>query len=128
MKTRKEPNPIGRLSVPSVSDMADEIMRMIGLGTLDMANEQHRSQLRSYLINVIGREIEWKLRDPLEKATAKAISHVLALMQDENYQEVRRIRRAASRERMALQQAESDKRRIAENLERKVKNAGGKLQ
>lgn len=97
-KTTQE-NPLKGLSVPSVAEMVQMVMQSFGIATIDLAKPEDREKFQKALHSSLERVLRWELQEPLEKATSKAVAHVLSLMGNQNYQELRKMRQAASLER-----------------------------
>jgi len=118
----KQLNPLRGLSVPSVDEIADAILERferLGIVTIDLRQASQRDQFRKYLRTALRTSIQFKLDRVLTRACAKAIEHVMRLMEDPDYQEhrakrrkealaARKIRKAA---RLAEQQIEIESRR-----------------
>lgn len=89
-------NPLSGISIPSLVDVADEVVGRMGEGTIDLRNPMQRQRLKRFIEQAIDSALKFKLEHALEKATARAIDHVFQVMRDADYQEKRR-KRAAER-------------------------------
>jgi hypothetical protein len=114
----RDQNPLKGLRVPSIDEIVAEVVDSFGLATIDLADREQRERFRVYLKRCIGHVLRWRLREPLEKATGRAVQHILELMEDERYQEARALRRKRARELRSERIAE---RRREGNIAREVR-------
>lgn len=123
-KNAKQGNPLGGLSVPSVEDLTDDILGRFGTQTIDLADPIQRKRMHHAICVSLRDALAWRVFPELERATSKAVTHVLRLMEDPDYQEVRRIRRAESLKRQKEKQAEEDKKLMLAREARKQQRRG----
>ena len=89
-------NPLSGLQIPSLKDIADEVVERMGSGVIDLANPLQRKRLKDYIEQAVGMAVTFELERALHAATDRAITHVFNVMRDENYQEKKRTRRIAA--------------------------------
>lgn len=104
--------------------MVNSVMDHFGISTVDFANAEHRERFQKILRSSLERAIRWQLQDPMEKAVGKAVAHVIALMGNSNYQELRRLRQKASLERRKERDIERARERKVEMEERRQQSSG----
>jgi hypothetical protein len=125
-------NPLAGLSVPSVAELVEYVMTTIGTATIDLSNQVQRDKLRLLLSVSLERTIQFGLQEALEKATGKAVSHVLALMRDPAYQKARKARRKETlkrnRERISERAKQTEIDRNAMILKRIAEKHKGVMQ
>jgi hypothetical protein len=108
MKQQRE-NPLKGLSVPSVEEIAEEIIGHFGIATIDLADQKQRQRFHQYLSHELRSVIRRRLVRAIERACSKAVKHVIQLMDDTRYQELRALRAEAAKER-AKERAEKRSR------------------
>jgi len=91
-------NPLAGLRVPSASELADEAVELLGIGTVDLSNKLWRERLRAVLEHVIGHAMG-TVEAALLSSQEKAVRHVFRLMEDPTYQDRRAARRKVAKER-----------------------------
>jgi hypothetical protein len=101
-------NPLAGLRVPSVEELADEAISLLGTGTVDLSNHLWRQRLRNVLQRVIGNAM-MNVEAALLSSQEKSVRHVFRLMEDPNYQENRAKRLKAGKERRAQREEERRK-------------------
>lgn len=99
-------NPLAGLQIPSLAEIVEKAVGMLGIGTLDLAHPLQRERLRKALEQNLSLELEWTLQKTVEAAAARAVSHVFKVMRDPDYQGKRRKRLAKSRQEGLQRRAE----------------------
>ena len=101
-------NPLSGISIPSLKDIADEVVGRMGEGVIDLRNPMQRQRLKNYIEQAIGMSMQFGLERATKKAAELAVGHVFQVMRDADYQEKRRKRREATAKNLAENRKRSE--------------------
>jgi hypothetical protein len=118
-------NPLAGISVPSVEELIDRAIAHLGTnGIIDLSNASQRLRLRDALVRTFGCEMRWRFAKAFQQASERAISHVVKLSVDPEYQEKKAAARERSRADAKKRKVESAKQQAVADEAYRQKRAG----
>jgi hypothetical protein len=117
-------NPLAGISIPSLCDIAEEVVGRMGTSKIDLSNPLQRRRLKDYIEQALGMAINFELERALQAASSKAVTHVFRVMRDADYQAKRRlaaVARAARRVEAKQKKAEAEREARMDYSRRQIK-------
>lgn len=105
-------NPLGGLRVPSVAELSERAVAMLGQGVIDLRNPLQRQRLRNALGTVLGAVLD-EIEAALVGSQEKAVKHVFRLMANPDYQAKRTKRLKERREQRLEREQQREAERVA---------------
>jgi hypothetical protein len=118
------------LKIKSTQDIVDEAWEALGSAGrshIDLGNALMRKRFKDALVSRLNLSIQLDVERAIEAGAKRAIEHVFRLMRDSEYQEKKKRRQHAAKERRAAKRAEKDAIDAKLESERRMASTASKL-